>query len=123
VTVATGGNMTILSWVNNTSPCVWSNVTSNFTVGGPLISNAGNATGGGNETRAVHVTIEVETDGNESEEGEGGGGGGGNTTGSITWQGLWVMQRCEAEESHWCCNEGRRFGWCEPDSNNYVCLG
>jgi len=93
--------MSIPSWFNNTSPCVWNNATSNFTIGGPLTSNASTTTtvaGGANETRAIHITIEVEPGANMT----GGGGGNASTGGStMVWQGLWVMQRCEAEEDHW----------------------
>ena len=109
-----------LSWVNNTSPCQWVNQTSNWTIGGPLVTNA--TTGAaGNETTGIQISINVTVSGNEtaatSRNATGGAVGGG-----ATW-GLSVMQRCQAEGNHWCCNEGRRFGWCEPDSSHYVCLG
>ena len=84
------------AWLTLKTACKWSTKTSQFTAEGPLKEPAEGAEGD-----------EQEEDGPVPDAAE---------------DVYYKLERCEAEDDHWCCNEGKRFADCVPEAGSYACF-
>ena len=83
------------AWLALKTACKWSTKTSKFTMEGPIKEEAG---------------------GDEEEEQNGG------PLPDAALDVYFKLERCEVEDDHWCCNEGKRFADCVPEEGNmYAC--